>query len=116
MRFLVDENAGPSVAHWLWEQGHDVYSVYESARGLADDDVILLAFNQNRILITSDKDFGEIVYRERRPHRGVILLRLRDERVANKINVLSRLLLGYAERLPDRFVVVSEKRVRFARG
>lgn len=115
MRFLVDEYAGPSIARWLREQGHDVFSVYDSARGLPDDAVIQLAFVENRILITSDKDFGEKVYRERRPHHGVILLRLRDERLTVKRATLERLLVGYADRLSDQFVVASERRVRFAR-
>ena len=68
------------------------------------------------ILITNDKDFGEKVYRERRPHRGVVLLRLDDERASSKIAVIRRLLGDYAEQLPDRFLVVTETRVRFARG
>jgi len=115
MRFVVDENAGPSIARWLREQGHDVFSVYESARGLSDEAIIRMAFDEDRILITSDKDFGEKVYRERWPHHGVVLLRLRDERQAMKRTTLERLLVGYAERLPEHFVVVSERRVRFAR-
>ena len=40
MRFLVDESTGPRVARWLREQGHDVFSVYEQSRGIADDEVI----------------------------------------------------------------------------
>lgn len=115
MRFLVDENAGPSVARWMRAQGHDVLSVFESARGISDEEVIALAFSEDRILITSDKDFGDKVYRELWPHHGVILLRLRDERNAIKIAVLQRLLVEFAERLPDQFVVASERRVRFGR-
>jgi predicted nuclease of predicted toxin-antitoxin system len=68
------------------------------------------------ILITNDKDFGEKVYRERRPHRGVILMRLEDERAANKIEVLRRLLDGYADQLENSFVVVTDKHVRFAQS
>lgn len=114
MRFLVDENAGPSVARWLRAQGHDVFSVYESARGISDDEVIRRAYAEDRILVTSDKDFGNKVYREQHPHRGIILLRLRDERVVMKLAVMERLLSGYSAQLPDRYVVVSEQRVRFA--
>jgi len=40
MRFLVDECTGPFVAKWLREQAHDVFSVYDSARGL-DDEVVI---------------------------------------------------------------------------
>ncbi|ABU56667.1 MULTISPECIES: DUF5615 family PIN-like protein [Roseiflexus] len=114
MRFLVDECTGPAVVRWLHEQQHDVFSVYDEARGMDDDDVIAKAYSENWILITNDKDFGEEVYREKRLHRGVVLLRLEDERAASKIAVLQRLLGGYAEQLADRFVVVTERQVRFA--
>jgi predicted nuclease of predicted toxin-antitoxin system len=115
MRLLVDECTGPAVARWLREQRHEVFSVYEQARGMDDDDIIQKAFDENWILITNDKDFGEKVYRDRRPHRGVILLHLDDERVASKIDTLQRLLRDYADRLADHFVVVTETTVRFAR-
>ena len=115
MRFLVDESTGPAVAQWLHEQGHDVFSVYNSARGLDDDAIVEKAFNENWILITNDKDFGDQVYREQKPHHGVILLRLDDERAKSKIEILRRLLQSHADRLPEQFVVVTEKSVRFAK-
>ncbi len=114
MRFLVDECSGPALARWLRSQHHDVFSVYEEARGMGDDDVVQKAYVENRILVTNDKDFGEKVYRERRPHKGVILLRLDDERTANKIDTMRRLLASYADQLAGHFVVVTETRVRFA--
>jgi predicted nuclease of predicted toxin-antitoxin system len=52
MRFLVDECAGPAVAKWLRDQGHQVFSVYEEERGMDDDDIVQKAFLENRILIT----------------------------------------------------------------
>ena len=70
MRFLVDECTGPAVARWLRQQNHEVFSVYEQARGMEDDLIIQKAFDENWVLITNDKDFGEKVYRERHPHRG----------------------------------------------
>jgi predicted nuclease of predicted toxin-antitoxin system len=116
VRFLVDESTGPYVAAWLRAEGHDVFSVYEEARGMLDDAIIHKAFTERWILLTNDKDFGEKVYRERHGHRGVILLRLADERTVNKVETLRRLLAAYAEQLADRFVVVTETRVRFARS
>ncbi len=116
MRFLVDESTGPAVATWLRQQGHEVFSVYAEARGMDDDDIIHKAFTENWILITNDKDFGEKVYREQRPHKGIVLLRLEDERAVVKIETLKRLLESYADRLADQFVVVTESRVRFARA
>jgi len=114
MRFLVDECTGPVVAHWLREQKHQVFSVYEQARGMEDDDIIQKAFDENWILITNDKDFGEKVYRDGRLHRGVILLRLDDERAVVKIDVIRKLLQGYGDQIADHFIVVTERKVRFA--
>jgi predicted nuclease of predicted toxin-antitoxin system len=112
---MVDESTGPRVAKWRGEHGSEVFSVYEQARGLDDDSIIAKAFDDNWILITNDKDFGEKVYREHRPHRGIVLLRLRDESATSKIKTLHRLLETYANQLADCFVVISETRERFAR-
>lgn len=113
MRFLVDENTGVLVAQWLRQQGYEVFSVYESARGTDDDEILHKAVNEDWILITSDKDFGEKIFRDRKPHRGIILLRLADERSVNKIAALQQLLNSYAAQLPDNFVVATERKVRF---
>jgi predicted nuclease of predicted toxin-antitoxin system len=116
MRFLVDECTGPAIARWLRHRQHDVFSVYEQARGMDDSDIIHKAFTENWILITNDKDFGEKVYREGWPHRGIVLLRLDDEQATNKIAVLRRVLASYSDRLADQFVVVTDTAVRFAKG
>ncbi len=114
MRFLVDECAGPSLARWLREQGHDVFSVFDQARGINDDEVLQIAVENERILITVDKDFGEKIFREKRPHHGVILLRLKDERSKSKITAMERLLTSFATCISDQFVVVTDTRVRLS--
>ena len=98
---------------WLREQKDEVFSIYEEGRGLDDDNIIKKAFTENWILITNDKDFGEKVYREELPHKGIVLLRLEDERAVIKIDTLRRLLENYGDRLPNQFVVVTEIQVRF---
>lgn len=103
------------MAEWLSGQGHEVFSVYESARGMDDDVIVQKAYSENWILITNDKDFGEKVYREHKPHHGSVLLRLDNERAQVKIEIPERLLANYAERLAEQFVVVTEKSVRFAK-
>lgn len=116
MRFLVDECSGPAVAAWLEAQGHDVRSIHGDAPGMDDEDIVAAAFSESRILVTNDKDFGEKVYREGYARRGVILLRLVSERSANKIAVLRRFLAQYGDRAQGAYVVVTETRVRFAKG
>lgn len=113
MRFLVDECTGSKVAAWLRGEGHEVFSVFDDARGISDDEILEKAVDENWILITNDKDFGEMVFRERRGHHGVVFMRVEDERAANKIEVLRQLLKTYAEKLPEEFAVVSETKVRF---
>ncbi len=112
MRLIVDECTGPVVAKWLRHQNHDVISVFDEIRGADDRTIIQKAFEQNRILITNDKDFGELIFREKKPHGGVVLLRLEDERAANKIAVLKHLLEKYENSLPGNFIVVTETTVR----
>jgi hypothetical protein len=60
--------------------------------------------------------FGEKVFRERRPHHGVVFLRLADERAANKIRILVRLLELHGDEIAGHFVVVTETRIRFAKS
>jgi predicted nuclease of predicted toxin-antitoxin system len=115
MRFLVDECTGPMVARWLRGRNHEVFSVFDQSRGMDDDRIIQKALEENWILITNDKDFGDRVYRDGRLHRGVILLRLEDERPVSKIRVLSQLLETYSNRVPESFIVVTERQVRFAK-
>ena len=102
------------VARWLRDQGYEGFSVYDEARGISDDDVLQKAFVENWMLITNDKDFGDKIFREGSLHKGVIFLRLENERAANKIKKLQLLLENYADRLPEQFVVVTENKVRFA--
>jgi len=116
MRFLVDECTGPAVARWLRDRSHEVFSVYEEARGMTDVDILDKAYSEGWILITNDKDFGEKVFREKQSHRGVIFLRLQDERAAAKIDAIEKLLDGYEEQLAGVFVVVSETQVRFGQA
>ena len=102
------------LAMQLRAQNHEVFSVYDEARGTDDETIIQKAFAEDWILITNDKDFGEMIFRERRTHHGIIFLRLADERAANKIQVLEQLLENYAEKLPEQFVTVTETKVRIA--
>ena len=62
MRFLVDECTGPRVADWLKKQNYDIFLVFNEARGMDDERILEKSFLENRILITNDKDFGEMSF------------------------------------------------------
>ncbi|RYF68337.1 MAG: hypothetical protein EOO39_19600 [Cytophagaceae bacterium] len=113
MKWLVDECTGPSVARWLRENGYDVYSVPEQTPGWSDRQVLAHAVSENRVVISNDKDFGELVFKNRLPHCGIVLMRLDDERIDVKIDVISRFLKTFTEPItPDHFVVLTERGVR----
>ncbi len=112
MRFLVDECTGPRVAEWLAQENHDVFSIYQSSRGIDDDEVLEKAVAEGRIVITNDKDFGEMIFRSRKSHCGVVLLRLANEKAENKIKVIAQLLRNFSSELDGNFIVATEKTVR----
>jgi predicted nuclease of predicted toxin-antitoxin system len=89
-----------------------VFSVYDEARGLDDESIVQKAHLENYILITADKDLAEIIFRRKKPHKGIILLRLEDEKPASQIAVLRQILESYSNRLANNFVVATEKTVR----
>lgn len=112
MKFLVDESSDARLAAHLKLLGHDATTVAQDySPSIEDADVLAIAQGQGRILITNDRDFGELVFRLGQPHAGVILLRLTTTRLAVKIERLDHVLHTYADRL-DHFVVVTEKTVR----
>lgn len=112
MKVLADENIGLEVVAFLRARGIDVVSITETSPGVSDAVVLAKAVEEDRILLTSDTDFGELVYHAGQRHMGIVLLRLADERNANKMGVLSKLLESYANELADNFVVVTETGVR----
>lgn len=112
MRFIVDESTGSSVVANLRTAGHDVLAVAEAFLQADDQDILTRAMSEKRVLITNDKDFGDLIFRSGQTHHGVVLSRLRDERAANRVRVVRNLLERYADRLPDHFTVVTEAGVR----
>lgn len=115
MKFLTDENIGLAVIEPLRNLGFDVQSVLETETGISDIKVLFLANKGNRILITSDKDFGELVYVQKLIHKGVILLRLRDESSANKFKILKILIEKHKRELEKSFTVVTDTRIRIVK-
>jgi predicted nuclease of predicted toxin-antitoxin system len=112
VRFLVDESTGRSVAAFLRRAGHDVAFVAELMLGAPDEAVLERALSENRVLVTNDKDFGELVFRRGYPHSGILLLRLQDERPASKVRLMAEVLERVADKLAGKVVVATESGIR----
>ena len=113
MKFLADECCDVGLVSSLREEGHDVLYVLEKKPGTSDDEIILDAYNENRILLTEDKDFGELVYRLKKPSIGIILIRINVKERHMKWPRLKKLLENYKEHLIGHFVVIDSQRYRF---
>ncbi|MGE3272668.1 MAG: DUF5615 family PIN-like protein [Chloroflexota bacterium] len=116
MRVIVDECTGVVVARWLESLGHDVLSVREVLPRMPDADILALAVRTDRIVITNDKDFGDMVFRDGLMHRGIILLRLADDRARTKLLALERFFADQPDDLAACFVVVTEDAIRVSRS
>lgn len=115
MKFIVDECTGDSAAKWLKMSGYEVYSVYTENKGAEDEWILEKAIKENWIVITNDKDFGKLVFKRGKGHRGVIFLRLQRESTENKIETIKKVLEKCRERLSDSFIVASEDFVRISK-
>ena len=74
MKFLVDVCAGHSLSEWLSSQGHDVVEVRQRDCKMNDEDILVWAESESRILITMDKDFSELSIFRNKKHAGIVRL------------------------------------------
>jgi predicted nuclease of predicted toxin-antitoxin system len=109
MRFLVDECTGKRFAELLRIEGYDVVFAGEELQSVSDDAILKFCEMENRILITDDKDFGELVFRVGRPAKGVILLRISPS-PEKRMNAIKMLLERYD--VKNKFIVLEEDVIR----
>lgn len=113
MKFLLDENIGKEVARFLEKLGHSASRIRLIFPGLEDYQVLDLSVSKDSILITSDKDFGELIFKEKEPSTGVIFLRLEDESSENKIKAIKKVLLKH-KNIKNKFATVKERGGKFS--
>lgn len=112
LRFLVDESTGSGVAEWLRDAGHDVAMMPQSPVPTTDSDILDMAVQEDRIVVTNDKDFGELVFRSGKLHAGIILFRLNDESAVNRVQMAKIVIERHGDQLAGSFTVVTEKTIR----
>jgi predicted nuclease of predicted toxin-antitoxin system len=113
MKFLLDADVEYRLATHLRSLGHDVKTIardYPSA--LADQAVLAIAVREKRILLTNDRDYGALIFRQQLPHRGIIYFRLKNSKdIAMKLRWLDTVLHVHQDDLHE-FLVVTPKGVR----
>ncbi len=112
LKFLVDVGVSKKAEQWLQKQGYDTKNVRDINPRMLDKEILKLAVSEKRMVITMDKDFGELVYNSKLPHGGVLLLRLEEARSDEKIEIIEKILEKYSDKLFNNFCVFKDGRLR----
>jgi predicted nuclease of predicted toxin-antitoxin system len=115
LRFLIDVGVGKKVEDFLDKSGYDILSARQINPRISDSEIIDIAAKDNRIVITVDKDFGELIYNSGLMHKGILLLRTENCNGDKKVRILSEILRYYSEELKENFCVFSKDRLRIRR-
>jgi len=112
LKFLGDENLDWQIVERLRLDGQEVLYVVEMEPGIADDEVLNLANNEGAIILTSDKDFGELVFRLCRIAAGIVLIRLFGLSPNDRAEIIANAINQHADELLGAFTVISSKSIR----
>ena len=112
MNFLADESIDRQIVVALRDEGYIVGYIAEMAPGISDDVVLETANREGVLLLTADKDFGELVFRLRRLSSGVILVRLSGLSPAKKAEIVVSIFKKHFNELMEAFSVITQMGIR----
>ena len=112
MKFIVDVGVGRGVEDFLKESGFDVKTVRDIDPKAKDSEILQIAANEKRMIVTMDKDFGDLVYRSGKRHSGILLLRLEAATGDQKVKVVERIIRIFKKEIRNKFCVYQDDRLR----
>lgn len=112
MKFLVDVGVGKKVETILKEAGFDVLPMREVNTRAQDIEILRMAVEEKRLIVTIDKDFGELVFNSGRPHAGVLILRLENATGEQKAEIVKKIIDKFSDQIADNFCVYQDGRLR----
>ena len=113
LKFVADVNVEKAIVDLLREKGFDIKWVTEFNPDMNDPALLRMATAQKRILLTNDKDFGEMVFLQKKLSHGTILLRIKGQESKLKVRLVGRLIEKHGDKLAGHFVVVTKDKFRF---
>jgi predicted nuclease of predicted toxin-antitoxin system len=116
MNLVADESVDFRIVAHLRDAGLEVFAIAEQEPSIADEDVLKIAVNFGLPLLTEDKDFGELVFRLRLPHRGVILLRMAAISYEKRPIKAASIIMEHFSELVDSFSVFDGFHLRIRPG
>jgi predicted nuclease of predicted toxin-antitoxin system len=116
MRLLADESVDFGIIECLREYGYEVESIAQMSPGIDDDAVLQESVRLNALLLTEDKDFGELTIRFKRPNCGIVLIRAHELTARERAFIVRRILDSEGDRLMHCFTAIGgEDKVRIRR-
>lgn len=113
IKFLADANVEKPIIDFLRKQGYDVKWIPDYNCEILDEDLLEITNIEKRVLITNDKDFGELIFLQKRLSKGIILIRVKSQSVKIKLKLIKSLLQNYGNKILNHFVVITDKKLRF---
>jgi predicted nuclease of predicted toxin-antitoxin system len=112
MKIVADESVDFGIVQLLRQKGIPVISISEESSGITDVEVLVIAVKNQSLLITEDKDFGELTYRLKLEHRGILLIRLGDLSHIDRIEVAAQAIEKHFHDLFNNFSVLDKRGIR----
>ncbi|MGA0555477.1 DUF5615 family PIN-like protein [Larkinella sp. VNQ87] len=112
---LADENVESRIVNLLRENGYQVQYISESNQGISDSQVLDQAVRAIHLLLTADKDFGELHYRYGQVHHGVLFYRLSKMTTLEKAQIILEAIQANQNDLVDAFTVLTNNKIRIRR-
>ncbi len=112
MVLVADECVDFGIVKILRLKGFDVVSILEDFQGITDKEVIEIAVKHKALLLTEDKDFGELTYRLNFSHFGIFLIRLIDMDRSERINLVANTLETHLDKFENKFTVLNNNGIR----
>jgi len=112
MKFLANENIPLASNQYLEKKGYDIIHVGVVNSSITDEEVMKLAIMENRVIITFDRDYGNLVFRDGYQPPGVIYLRLQDYPPIYPGEFVHALIESDTYMFEGQFTVASENHIR----
>ena len=112
IKFLADVNIEKPLVDYLVKQGYDIKWIPDYDCEMPDEDLLQLANQEKRIFITNDKDFGDLIFLQRKVSAGIILFRVKGQNSQETIKLMKKLLMGYRDKLLNHYVVITKAKIR----
>lgn len=111
-QFLVDEGCDAIIVRTLRELGYDVQYIAEMSPGITDTAIIQLGLREKRIVITEDRDFSELIFRDAQETYGIIFVRIADTERLAKAAQITTLVNRHSHDLPNAIATITSSKIK----